>query len=689
MPRTKSSRKRQSRLEFTPLPSSSPSAKSYHKQIQDRAAAVTIQGSPASKKRPSQHLSDDEDALLPTPAATTNEEPIEVSDDEPVRSTQRRRHGSSPEQQQRRPSPRKSRSKQQRLELSNARDADTFDSPIRLASASRLMPSGKGVFSSAGPPKMVELSSDSDSDSDLPSARKIVARSKQEQQSRGGKKKEKEKRVTRSSQRPVLLSDSEQEGIVVARARMNRVISDDEDSGEDMPTTQPTLRHKRKRRSSVDSFISDSPPPAPDSDDDVIEVRKPARKRKRRASEGGTSEEDSHVQGSVRTPGRRLTKRSRQLSQREKDDLAEDLAELGSSDAPSSPQPPRSTQSAEKNARQKALERLKRKRGTPLDHVEEADEEDEEQADEDLDDDHELNEDSEEAEVAAPMSSRQMFQPDEEDEDFLVDEDDDDPLGIPEGVPLEFTRYASMKGRELFKFAILWMVQKKINPAFDMNADIYNLTFRKLDDEVRGLAGSKFTSSAWTPEFTIALQARPDIAYSRSPIALRDKCDACNRSQHPATYEAQFQKKPYDPRTLDDVDNDDDDDEDDSEQSSNEDAGDKPDYDAQGRKILPENTMFYVGKFCMANAITAHALNHWKYQLYGVVVAWLKKAGYLKPDKIVQRDKLSTRKRGKQAHKTLARIENEGQLKSLWKTFRDSIDAARDSKQGRYAVESP
>lgn len=55
----------------------------------------------------------------------------------------------------------------------------------------------------------------------------------------------------------------------------------------------------------------------------------------------------------------------------------------------------------------------------------------------------------------------------------------------------------------------------------------------------------------------------------------------------------------------------------------------------------------------------------------------------------MQRDKMSTKKRGKKAHKILMKMEESGEIRSLWKTFRDSIDAARDSKQGRYAVESP
>lgn len=82
---------------------------------------------------------------------------------------------------------------------------------------------------------------------------------------------------------------------------------------------------------------------------------------------------------------------------------------------------------------------------------------------------------------------------------------------MPAGIPLEFTRYASLKPKELFKYAVDWMVQKYINPAFQKQDALYDLTFRKLNDEAQGLAGSKFKSSVWTSAFRYALEARPQI----------------------------------------------------------------------------------------------------------------------------------------------------------------------------------
>ncbi|KAM3423436.1 hypothetical protein BST61_g868 [Cercospora zeina] len=419
MPRTKSSRKRQSRLDFTPLPSSSPAAKHYNEQIRNRAAAVMIQGSPSTTRHAHLLSGDDYDAILPTPSATAHDAP-EDSDSEPVRTAQRRQDRSSPAPRASR-STRKSKARQQQLDFTRARHTDTFDAPVKVVS-SRPVASGKGVFSSTAQSRVIELSSESDSD--LPSAKKV-------------KDNDKKGRVTRTSQGPVVLSDSEQEGTVVAKKPAARDLSADESSGDDMPTTKGRMPRKRKRRMSDNDFISDSPPPAVDSDDEVIEVRKPKRKRLQQTSDE-EEERGGEMNQTVKTPRRRLAKRPRKLSQREKDDLAEDLADLGSSsDASSSPQPPRSTQSAEKYARQKALERLKRKRGRNLDVVSEAAEDPEE---EEGGSDHDAESaagDSEVEEAAPPLTTYQMFRADEEDDDFLVDEDDDDPLGIPEGMPLE------------------------------------------------------------------------------------------------------------------------------------------------------------------------------------------------------------------------------------------------------------
>jgi hypothetical protein len=523
----------------------------------------------------------------------------------------------------------------------------------------------------------------SDELDELPSPGKLVQKKQDKQEA--GTMRTRSAPVTRSTQTVTVDSDSEGDNIVVSSGPADRIEQESEDEEDDMPTTAGKQRRKRARRGSQNSFISSSPPRAIESDDD-LEIIEAPRKRARRKESDNESEPE--------TPKRKL-KRSRKALQREKDDLAEDVEFLEpSSDVEDSARKPRNTQTAAQSARQQALEKLKRRRSglaVDIEQNENGEGEEEDEA-EDEDEDADYNADYINTGPSMPMSSARMFNADENDEDF-IEEDNEDPLGVPDDLPLEFTRYASMKPKELFKYAIEWIVQKKINPAFERQDGLYDLTFRKLDDEVSGLA-SKFTSAAWTPQFTVALKSRPDIAYE--PIDrnsgehwLRDSCDACNRSNHPATYQIQFQGKPYNRQTLEEVGGNEEDEDDSSEDDNTEDAGDQPAYDANGQQIPPENTIYYVGKFCMSNAQTAHALQHWRFHLNEWVVDWLDKEGYNADAQVVRRDKLSTKKRRKEANKITDRMEQEGVIKGLWKEFYHNIDEARNSKQGRYRSDSP
>jgi hypothetical protein len=722
MPSKKS--KKQARITFTPLPSSSEAVQGYNKQIQERAAAVGYGDGTRSSKRQKMQSSaantntDTNDAaMLPTPAEEIAVEANEDEDELP-RSSQRAS---------------RKRAKQQRLDFGPSSGTVNLDPPI----APSMFTKHRGQKRAA--------ESESDESDDLPSPGKIAKRAKAKMKSSNKKQKSGfmspgGKKVTRSSQKQreatpeqvpeeMGVDEEEEEDIVVPSARKSRrqtqkaptpeesddevivassrrsqrqpqvqTVSEDEDS-DDMPTTMGTQKRRGKERQS--SFISSSPPAeTAGSEDDLQIIEDPRGKRAK--PQDDESDEDEPV---AATPGKRRLKRGgRQMTQQEQEDLDEDLDFIGpSSDVE---HPPRDSQTIKKNARQQALERLKQVRSsqsqrTVLPEIQEDNEDDEEPqptAEDELD---ELYDNSDESPEPAPTSSRAMFAPDEDDEDF-IEEGDDDTLGVPDGIPLAFTRYASMKAKDLWKFAIEWMVQKKINPAFAMDDEIYTLTFQKLDDEVSGLVGSKFASSAWRPDFTIALRSRPEIAYTTidrhsAEHAYRDKCDACNRSGHPATSEVQFQGKPYNRHTLDEVgkaDDDDDDegndDEDDNSDSDNDSSsGDRPDYDAQGREVPPANKTWYVGKFCMSNARTAHALQHWRYHLYEWVVIWIDGKKYSTPKELKKRDKMSTKKRRKYANKIVDRMADEGVLKQLWKEFRGTIDDAANAKQGRYEVASP
>ncbi|KAI7164630.1 hypothetical protein KC349_g637 [Hortaea werneckii] len=515
-------------------------------------------------------------------------------------------------------------------------------------------------------------------------------------------------RPLRSSQRTVVRDDEEEEkgeedDDVIAVDNPTEQLDMDEDSGEDLPTTagKQSRGHRRQRKGTkpLSGFVVDQPSEGESDEESGIQ---PTSGRKRRRQPHQERHENEVESGDDQQPA---TPRKRLLSRQEQEDLDEDLDFLGpSSDQEALNRTPQTTQAKKKAARLSALEQLKRKRSKQPEQVP-LDEEDEEEesAEEPLGypDEGEDDGSSEVEEIghAPATSTSAMFQADEDDEDFVEEgEEGDGPTAIPEGMPIEFTPYARKKAKELFKFAVEWMVQKKLNPAFDMQNEIYDLTFRKLDDEVKGLAGSKFTSSAWTPNFTMAVRSRPEIAFEAyeegdGAAGWRNdgKCDACNRGGHPAAWQVQFQGKPYHPTTLEDVstrqDSDDEDSESDDVASSNDadsDNGDQPGYDHTGRQILPANTIYYVGKFCMANARTAHTLTHWRWHLYQWAVMWLTKSGYMTDEKVVKRDGWSSTKRRKYANKVVDRMEADGVVSDLWREFRRNLDEARTSKQGRF-----
>jgi hypothetical protein len=263
---------------------------------------------------------------------------------------------------------------------------------------------------------------------------------------------------------------------------------------------------------------------------------------------------------------------------------------------------------------------------------------------------------------------------------------------------MQFSSMSRAKPKELFKYAVEWMVMKKIHPAFNSNDEIYELTFRKLGDEVKGLASSKFTSSAWTSDFTKAINARPELIINEIGGARRefltDHCEACNRKNHPATFELSLTGQPYNPESLepletDDSDSNSDSDSDASSLSADSEAnlnGEKPTYDFRGERIPPESKTFTLGSTCKANAQVAHTLHHWRYHLNDWVKGYLENKGYLTPEKLVKRDKKSDRKREKEGRKIVDEMERKGEIRKLHHLYRDQVQAAveavNDFKRG-------
>jgi hypothetical protein len=486
------------------------------------------------------------------------------------------------------------------------------------------------------------------------------------------------------------------------RRQKSKQPTPDSDTEEDVLPTTAHTKHKRRilRGRKGQNFSS--------SDEDMeMEDPKPAQKKKR------------ILRGKHKhpTPDSAGEENENSASGNEKEDLKRDLDFLRSSSPPAQYQ----GRNKEKSQRQKALEALKRKRAgngsgnssavpsssapTPgrrravLDSDSDASleviKEEEDSAESDAAQNEGAPEGTDEDGDSDPGQTRasDIFRNNNDDADF-IDDEQEDVIGEPAELPLEFSSLGRAKPKELFKYAVEWMVYKKINPAFSSNAEIYTLAFRKLDDEVKGLANSKYSSAAWTPEFTRALRARPEITVDeigkqeRSLMAAH--CEACNRRTHPASFHITFTGKPYNKDTLE-PEEEDSSSSDSSSSSSDSDIsesesenagpnGEKPTYDRYGELIPPESKVFSVGKTCKANAQMSHTLHHWRHHLYSWIVSWLGSNGYCTPEQLAKRDKQSNRKREKAANKIIKKMEDTGEIKRLHKLYKDQIDYALQEK---------
>ncbi|KFY11985.1 hypothetical protein V492_04161 [Pseudogymnoascus sp. VKM F-4246] len=461
-------------------------------------------------------------------------------------------------------------------------------------------------------------------------------------------------------------------------------ISSDEDSdSDDIVVEQPSTRKRkadsglkekalpsRKRRRSASSEEDDEP------------VRSSPTKRRKQVTPEDTSDEESDSEPAI--PARRLAEtphKGQQPRDAKEKDKEESARQTRQSNTPKK----------HRTEKQKKLELLKRRRaGEKIDELTESSSDYQEEGgvyDSDgshaalsVFDDEESDEAMEQVRQSLRPSNRNL-----DDDSFIVDDDENEPLGVPESllheIPLEFTHHAHKHLKEHFKDAIEWMVQKKINPSFNHRDPIYIQAFRKLEPEARGLAQSKFSSAAWTEGFTRALWSRPQFHeedISAGGEGEGRKCDACGRSNHPAKFKIQLMGKPYFQDTLEDVEDSDADSDDEDEDS------DTASVNSKGQKVLSADTEFYLGRFCRANAERAHALIHWKHALYEWVVQTLADQGFLDADKLAERIKWGQRKLGAFANEIVDEWTESGEIKGLYRDFKNNLEAARNTKQDRW-----
>jgi hypothetical protein len=93
--------------------------------------------------------------------------------------------------------------------------------------------------------------------------------------------------------------------------------------------------------------------------------------------------------------------------------------------------------------------------------------------------------------------------------------------------------------------------------------------------------------------------------------------------------------------------------------------------------LIPTNVHH---RACAANAETAHNLLHWKHHLNHYVLNWLKTRGHTTADKVIERENWSTKKRCQYANDVVDSMVGTGEMKILYKEFKENLDAARSAR---------
>lgn len=398
---------------------------------------------------------------------------------------------------------------------------------------------------------------------------------------------------------------------------------------------------------------------------------------------------------SSKKPCRKRQDRTRE-EQDELDEDLQDLQDLQDSDQQTPTNKARTRGGPVTTQRDKArehLELLKRRRaGEKITRVADSDEatdEDGEAAEINYigQPDHDVSEQESQSTNANTEDGNEEME--QEDEDDFVEDDTGGRLGRPDpDMPLQFTSFASKKPKELFIHIIEWMVKNKIAPAFNREDAVYNLAFHRVDDQVKAQAGSRLISSAWGSDFKYTILARPNMQAMALPGEDEEHirtCDACNRVNNPARYEFVFSGDPYYKKTLEPIENSDDDEDEEKDEDDNQDMT----YDEAGHAIAPQETRFYLGRFCAANAEMGHKLTHWKYHLNRSLMDYLESQDVLSAESIIAREKLNKKKREKEAENIVDSMEETGVIAEFWQRFQQDLDDARigmvdfDKKGGR------
>ncbi|KIV87775.1 hypothetical protein PV11_03297 [Exophiala sideris] len=671
--------KKQTMLQFSPLPSSSPAKEKYSPAIQDRLASVRYQGARQSPREADTVAG--EVGMLPTPEPSSQ---IRGRND-------RYSEGQEDAQDSLISSPTPVRSV-------NVIEEDDSDEDGLIPSASkrrRLSPLKPSTNLTSSPPPRRSARFQPETSSQLREV-PIAPQSSPTRRESG--------RLRRRSTRPSVLSPSHSSQSVIsvevptpppptsAISDLGSAETSDEDDR--ILASMPTSRRRKSKAVADDPFVVSDDHVRYVSDEDVPSFRttKPWRKTEDdfvvddENVEYISSEEDARAPANrrnVRKPSRshKPPRTSYRQAEQEQEELEEDLQDLQDSEHEESSRKTRTRGGPVTTQRDKAREHfdlLKRRRaGEKVPRVVDSDDEEEEEESEGVDigfigrPHEEIGSDHSSVDTDQESVVEQV----EDEDDFIIQEDSTTGrFGRPHpDMPLQFTSFASSNPRDLFPHIIEWLVKNKIAPAFSRDDEVFTLAFDRLEDQVKAQAGSRLISSAWGSDFKRAILARPGMKVVALPGMDEDNmrtCDACNRTNHPARYEFVFSGEPYYKKTLEPVDHSDDEDEEDSHD-------DGPSYDEDGHILPSVHRRYYLGRFCAANAEMGHKLTHWKYHLNESLMAYLEEQGVLSADAIVARDKMNKKKREKEAENIVDSMEEIGVIGEMWKDFENDLNDAR------------
>ncbi|EXJ84142.1 hypothetical protein A1O3_04809 [Capronia epimyces CBS 606.96] len=689
------SQKKQTSLQFSPLPASSPAKANHSPAVQGRLANVRYEGSKHISHRPGGGMDEKtaETTSLPTPEPSS-----QVGDSGYVLSQ-------SPPQPSLAFSPLPNLSSET---YQGVAEEDEDDDLIPSAKKRRRILTSAPVTqtpASTRPRRSTRLQSNS------ASRPKFSSRSSEESfaepesspsRRRSGRLRQAAPgRFAQSPESQYQSSDdalSEEKSTLVPKpaSRLSDLGSPESSSDEDIVmASKPTARRRQSKAMQHDPFVVNDDEIEYFSDEEVQEVRAPRARKVNRDDfiveddevENDTFDEASEDNAQERVKSRRLpashkSPHKRRKSQRQQAELDEDLRDLQDSDQEPSEAKTRTRGGPVTTQRDMARQHLdilrRRRAGEMIPRVEDSEPGEEGSETEGVDIDFIGHPNYDILPAGSLHSSSDtdheiQKEQDQQDEDEFVVEDPSGRLGRPHpDIPLQFTSFASSKPRELFPHIIEWLVKNKIAPAFSRDDELYNLAFARIDDQVKAQAGSRLISAAWGPEFKRAILARPSMKVVALPGEDEDNirnCDACNRSGHPARYEFMFSGQPYFKKTLEPVDN-----SDDEEESYGDDDVSR---DENGHVLTSESRRFYLGRFCAANAEMGHKLTHWKYHLNEAVMAYLEEQGLLSAEAIIAREKLNKKKREKEAENIVDSMGATGVIGEFWADFDNDLNDAR------------